>query len=121
MIRALFTFLIFFSGLAFSAEPTPVTKQEIAHLFGYLKDSGCKFNRNGTWYTAEEAVNHLNKKYEYLLKKSLVDSTEDFIKRAATESSMSGKPYLVKCASNSPVQSGFWFKVELAKHRASKR
>ncbi|MDI1301203.1 MAG: DUF5329 domain-containing protein [bacterium] len=118
MIKAIFTLLMLLSGLAFSAEPSPIAKQEIAYLLIYLKDSGCEFNRNGTWYKAEEAANHLNKKYEYLLNKGLVSSTEDFVKRAATESSMSGKPYLVKCASNSPVQSGYWFEAALAKHRA---
>ena len=40
---------------------------------------------------------HLQRKYDYLLKKSLVDTSEQFIQRAASKSSVSGKPYRVKC------------------------
>lgn len=121
MIRALLTVIIFFPVMAFSAEISPVAKQEIKHLLGYMKGSGCEFNRNGTWYNAPEAVNHLNNKYEYLLKKRLISSTEDFIKQAATKSSISGKPYQVRCAPNGPVQSSFWFNTELGKYRAGRR
>lgn len=122
MMRAFFLALLFaLCSPAFAAEPTPEAKQEISSLLNYLKSSGCEFNRNGTWYGAEEAVNHLNKKYDYLLKKGLVSSSEDFIKQAATESSMSSKAYLVKCGAGSPVQSGPWFRAELARLRGGKR
>ncbi|NRR31289.1 DUF5329 domain-containing protein [Oxalobacteraceae bacterium] len=122
MLRTFFFALAFaLSSPAFAAEPTPEAKQEITYLLNYLKSSGCEFNRNGTWYGADEAVNHLNKKYDYLLKKGLLSSTEDFIKQAATESSMSSKPYLVKCGANSPTQSSPWFKAALAKRRTAKQ
>ena len=104
--------------LAFAGEPSPVAKQEIAHLVGYLKDSGCQFGRNGSWYGSGEAVDHINEKYDYLLRKGLVASAEDFIARAASESSISGKPYQVKCGSAEPVQSGPWLRAELARYRA---
>jgi hypothetical protein len=103
--------------LAFAGEPSPTAKQEIAYLINHLKASGCQFNRNGTWYSSAEAVDHLNQKYQYLLKKGLVSSAEDFITRAASESSMSGKPYLVKCGTKPAVKSAPWLRSELIKYR----
>jgi hypothetical protein len=101
-----------------SAEPDATTRQEISQLIDYLATSGCRFNRNGTWYDAPSAVGHIKRKYEYLLKKDLVPNAEAFIARAASESSSSGKPYLVKCGDAPEVQSAAWFREALAKARA---
>ena len=94
-------------------------KQEIAHLFAHLGSSGCEFNRNGTWYPSARAVSHLNRKYEYLLKKGWVRDTEAFIERAATQSSFTGKPYLVRCAGDPPIASAAWLRAELTRYRAA--
>jgi len=66
-------------------------------------------------------VGHINRKYEYLLKKGLVPNTEAFIERAASESSASGKPYLVKCGNQPEVESAAWLREALAKFRAESR
>lgn len=100
-----------------SAAPSPATEREISHLFTYLKSSGCSFNRNGTWYEPAKAAAHLQQKYDYLLKKNLVSSSEDFIIRAATESSISNKPYSVRCGAAAPTPSGLWFRAELERYR----
>lgn len=99
------------------SELTANQKSEIDHLFVYLKSSGCTFNRNDTWYSADEAVDHLQKKYEYLLKKDMITTTESFIERAATESSMSGKAYEVKCPNKPAEPSALWFTRELTEYR----
>lgn len=112
--------LVFASTLAFAAQPTPAATQEIAHLLEFVTHSGCQFNRNGTWYGSAQAADHLNQKYEYLLKRGLVVSAEEFIARAASESSMTARPYLVRCSSDAPVQSGTWLQAELARYRAQK-
>jgi hypothetical protein len=119
-MRRLLLALILVPAFAAAAEPSPATKQEIDHLMTYLKGSGCQFNRNGSWYGPTEAVDHLNQKYRYLVGKDLVSSAEDFIARAASESSFSGKPYLVKCGASAPEQSGVWLRAELAKYRAAR-
>lgn len=114
----LFLFLLLLLyGRCQAADHSAATKQEIAHLFSFLEHSGCQLNRNDSWYSAKEAVAHLNKKYHYLLVKKMISTTESFIEKAASESSVSGKPYLVKCYGNAPVQSAAWFKAELAKYR----
>jgi len=102
---------------ALSSEPDEATKKEISYLINHLASSGCQFNRNGTWYDSSRAVSHLKRKYEYLLKSDLVPNTEAFIERAASESSASGKPYLVKCGNEPEVQSAVWFREALAKFR----
>ncbi|HEY0683482.1 MAG TPA: DUF5329 domain-containing protein [Steroidobacter sp.] len=109
--------LLAMSG-AVSAEPDAKTRQEILHLISHLSASGCRFNRNGTWYDAARAVSHLNRKYEYLSKRDLIPNTEAFIERAASESSVSGKPYLVKCGNAPEVQSAAWFREALQKFRS---
>jgi Family of unknown function (DUF5329) len=108
------------ASVSFAGEP-PATKLEIAHLFSYLlQASGCRFYRNGTWYGSSEAVSHLNKKYQYLLGKGLVASSGAFIEKVASESSMSGRAYRVRCGSNPAVNSADWFGAELEKYRNGK-
>jgi Family of unknown function (DUF5329) len=94
-----------------------VAKKEIDHLIAHLQSSGCEFNRNGSWYDAASAVGHIQRKYAYLLDHNLVPTTEAFIERAASESSMSGKPYLVRCHGQPEVRSGDWFRAELSSYR----
>ncbi len=117
MYRRISVIFMMLLGVSSAVELPEVSKQEIAHLFAYLEKSGCQFNRNGTLYSAEEAVAHLHKKYNYLTKKALLGSTEDFIKGAASSSSISKKPYFVKCGSLSPIESAVWFTTELERHR----
>lgn len=92
------------------AETLPSSaKVEIEYLIAHLGRSGCQFNRNGSWYSAPEAVAHINKKYQYLVGKNQLSTTESFIEKAATESSMSGKSYQVKCENQPVVLSSVWF------------
>jgi hypothetical protein len=115
-ITLLVALTIVFSAQA--AAPSTVPGEEISHLIGVLGSSGCQFNRNGTWYDAARAVSHLERKYAYLLKKDLVPDAEAFIKLAASQSSASGKPYLVKCGSLPEVRSEVWFREALEKFRS---
>ena len=106
----------FFSSTCHAAEP-PATKAEIAHLFTSLETSNCQFNRNGTWHSAKEASAHLATKYKYLQDRDLVQTAEKFIERAATESSLSGKAYQIKCADGVVQPSAPWFQAILLKYR----
>ena len=102
-----------------SEVPDAEARAEIHYLIGQMRDSDCRFNRNGIWYKPERAADHIESKYEKLLKMGLVDSTEQFIERAASESSMSGEPYRVRCGDARPVHSGQWFEAQLMEYRAS--
>lgn len=100
--------------------PAPAVQAEIDHLLDYLSASGCDFNRNGTWYEAKKARQHLEKKQAYLVQHGMIGTAEDFIARAASESSISGEGYLVRCKPAAPVSSRAWFDAELARYRAAR-
>lgn len=112
------TIALVVAASAHGAEPDATAKKEIAHLIDHLATSGCRFNRNGTWHEAPRAVSHLKRKYEYLLDKGLVADADDFIQNAASQSSASGKPYLVKCGNQPETSSAAWFRAALAQFRA---
>lgn len=109
--------LVLFMHHARAAEPA-AAKLEIAHLFTVLEASNCQFYRNGSWHVAKDASLHLQSKYKYLQDKDLVPSAEKFIERAATQSSMSGKAYQIKCADNVVQPSAPWFQAALVKYRS---
>ncbi len=86
-----------------------------------LEASGCEFNRNGIWHTATEARSHLLRKLKYLEDKGMVQSAEQFIELAASGSSRTGEPYLVKCGNADAVQSGKWLASQLQIMRSPAR
>lgn len=110
-----------FAVTASLAAPAPApARAEINALLKALEISGCQFNRNGTWYSATEAKAHLTTKLEYLEDKNMVKSAEDFIKLGASSSSISGKPYLVRCGSTPAVESKLWLQSQLTANRQAK-
>jgi hypothetical protein len=117
----LFLLAIGFAAAGNAASLSPAARAEIDALLSRLEASSCTFNRNGTWYPAAEAKSHLLRKLKYLEDSGAVQSTEQFIERAASSSSTTGQPYLVKCGSGAPVQSGTWLLSQLQVMRASGR
>jgi len=103
-----------------SAEPPLQAQREIAQLIDALGSSGCEFQRNGKWYPAGEARTHLQRKYDYLRKRDLVASAEQFIERAGTQSSMSGKAYAVRCPGQGTMPSAQWLGARLSGLRHAK-
>ena len=90
-------------------------QEEITHLLNYIETSDCIFIRNGSRHDPKEAVKHIEKKYNYLKKR--IKNTEDFIKGAATGSSISGKPYMIIC-NGVEMPTEDWLRIELKKYRA---
>ncbi len=101
-----------------AVEPPARVKGEVEYLIGYVASAGCAFYRNGFWYDAAMAQGHLRDKYDYLVAHDLVNSTEDFIDRAATSSSFSGLAYEVRCRGGAAMPSQRWLRAELARYRA---
>ena len=111
MIRpALAAFALFAAG-ALAAAPGP--RQEVDALLERLAQSGCRFHRNGEWYGAQKAREHLADKFAYLERWSTLESAEQFIEKAASGSSVSGQRYLVQCGKSEPVPSAEWLKAQL--------
>lgn len=94
--------------------------QEVQALLTFVGNSHCTFIRNGADYSATEAQAHLQKKFDYLVRKDRVNSAEEFIERAGSESSMSGKPYKVSCDGKEQL-SGDWLREELERLREAGR
>lgn len=101
-------------AVAWAATPVPpVARSEIDGLLARLEEPGCEFNRNGTWYTGAEAKSHLLRKLQHLEERGAVQTAEQFIELAATSSSASGQPYLVRCRNGAPVASATWLRTRL--------
>lgn len=96
-------------------------RSEIEALFSEMTLAKCAFNRNGTWYEADEATRHLRKKYEYLDGKGALKSAEDFITLAGTKSSQTGKPYLVRCGEEDAQTSSEWLRRQLDAMRSESK
>jgi uncharacterized protein DUF5329 len=106
--------------LAALAQPAPMsarTQAEIRHLFSYISQSGCRFERNGGWADTGAARDHVEMKYQYLRERGMIASAEDFIDKAASRSSLSGKDYLVQCPGSGAISTGGWLRTELDRFR----
>ena len=100
------------------AAPSQDVQAEVSSLLASIEASGCTFYRNGTWHESKAAADHLRVKFDYLAARGLIATTEDFIERAATRSSLSGQPYEVKCGDASAVTSSQWLHDKLAQLRS---
>lgn len=105
---------------ALHAAPTATARAEIELLLADLQSSGCSFERNGDWHDATTAAQHLRRKYEAMVERGMVTTTESFIERGASLSSASGKPYRVRCGEGAPVVSAAqWFDAAVKRRRAA--
>jgi len=104
---------------AAAAPLSPSARTEIDALMSKLEASGCEFNRNGTWHSGTEAKAHLLRKLKYLEDKGMVQSTEQFIELAASGSSVTGQPYLVRCGNGTPIQSATWLLSQMRAMRSA--
>ena len=90
---------------------------EIRHLLKFAEESSCKYERNGKMHTSKKAVEHIQSKHNYY--KDDIKATEDFIRLAATKSTMSGKYYLIHCPGQDVIKSKDWLLQELMAYRKS--
>lgn len=104
---------------AAQAAPSAAAQREIQGLMDALSASSCEFQRNGTWHGRDEARKHLQRKYDYLLKRNLADTAEQFIERAASKSSISGRAYQVRCPGQPVQPAASWFRTKLDALRGS--
>ena len=101
--------------MAAGAAPAAGVQQDVDHLLAFIETSNCSFYRNGTRSDAKAALAHVRMKYDYLAGRDKVASAKDFIELAASQSSLSGKPYQVMCPGSAQVPSRAWLSEELAR------
>lgn len=94
---------------------TNESETEINALLTAVGNSECLFIRNGKTYPPSDAEAHLRMKYRR--GKRYAPTTEKFIERLASGSSMSKKPYLIVCGDEAPVPTGDWFFEQLRAYR----
>ena len=87
---------------------------EIKHLLDFIEGSGCTFIRNGSEHPAPEARSHMEMKYDY--GKGRITKAEQFIAYVASKSSLTGRPYRVRCEGREQPTSE-WLSAELERYR----
>lgn len=102
-------------GLA--AMPAPA-HAEVIELLRALGNSNCEFFRNGSWYDSAKAESHLKRKFDYVERKGLVASADEFIASAGSQSSTSGEIYQVRCQGGPAEPSAQWLIRQLQRIRA---
>lgn len=102
-----------------AAELSSAAVKEITLLLERIETSNCAFMRNGSWYTPAEARKHLQRKLDYMVERRMLGSAEQFISDTASASSLSGKPYMVRCGVSEPMPSAAWLNAELRRIRSS--
>lgn len=100
------------------AHPPPSVHVEVDSLLRAVEHSECEFGRNGTWHDSKAAGEHMRGKYDYLVARDQIRTSEDFIERVGTKSSLSGQPYQVRCKGAAPLASNQWLRSKLALLRA---
>lgn len=100
--------------LFFNISCSAGTREDIATLLQYIEQSKCTFTRNGNQYDSLAARQHIEKKYNYYMKR--ITTAEEFIQYSATKSTLTGKPYKVFC-DEVGMNSSDWLNAELDKIR----
>jgi hypothetical protein len=90
----------------------------VEKLLAILSTSKLTFVRNGSDHTGAEASAHIRSKYERA--RDTIKTPEDFIENAASRSSLTGKPYLVRFADGTTQPLGAWLTEQLAALRAAR-
>ena len=118
--RALLLSLLLWAGSAQAAfaQPPSSVRAEVDGLLSAVEHSACEFARNGTWHDSTAAGAHMRAKYDYLVARDLIRTSEDFIDRVGTKSSLSGQVYQVRCTGAAPLASNQWLRSRLALLRA---
>lgn len=109
------------SPFGVAADLSPSARSEIESLLTRLGASSCEFYRNGSWHASLDAKAHLLKKYDYLLKRGMISSAEEFIALGATKSSISDEPYQVRCPDAVARPSALWLSEALRELREASR
>ena len=113
--------VVVFSILHGSArgEPNGRDGQTIQHLMAYVAESGLTFVRNGRRYSPLEAAEHMDNKYRHFMDE--IRTPEDFILLCATESLLTGEPYLIIDEQGVEMKTSEWLKEELYRYRGHDR
>ena len=104
--------LLLVSTFCSSAFAARAEQERIDALLAAVEGSGCKFERNGSQYSAADGAAHLRMKLASAGDR--VQSAAQFIERIGSSSSQSGRPYRVLCPGQPATTSRQWLEQRLA-------
>jgi hypothetical protein len=108
-----FVILVLFSGLV-SAQNN-IEKQKIEFLISSVENlKGTKFIRNGSEHDGKQAAEHLRMKLQKA--GARVQTADDFIRLCASQSYISGKPYLIRSSDGKTVTAEEYFRKKLKEY-----
>ena len=110
-------------SLASATQPVSASARTPAAEIDALIDrvahaKGVTFIRNGSEHTAAQAAEHLQRKRKAAGKR--ITTSEQFIDKLGTRSSMTGKPYRVRLPDGTEIDSAVWFNSLLRDIRAGR-
>jgi hypothetical protein len=114
----LFTLVLLLCLLPFSARADDEVPVEIDFLLKSIGGSDCTFIRNGEPYDSRAAEDHLRMKYRRA--KRYATSSEKFVERLASKSSLSKKLYYIECDGEEKIPSGDWLMKRLGEYRTAR-
>ena len=92
------------------------TDTEIQFLLTRVSDSGYVFVRNGKDHSAEDAADHMRRKYKHF--EDEIKTPEQFVEFAATKSMMTGRRYRIRFSDGTEMDTADWLLGELAAFRS---
>jgi hypothetical protein len=105
--------------LPFNASADDEVPVEIDFLLNSIGSSNCTFIRNGKSYDSPAAEDHLRMKYRR--GKRYAPTSEKFIERLASKSSLSKKLYFIECEGAAKIPSGDWLMERLVEYRSQSK
>ena len=111
--------LAWLAGAGAAADPLPAEQVRIERLLKAVEaHTELRFVRNGSDYSAAEAVDFLRRKLGSSYGEK-VKTVHDFIEQCATRSSSSGEMYRVKLSDGRLIPAGEFLRLELARIEAA--
>jgi hypothetical protein len=113
ILIAAFVILALFSG-ALSAQDN-IEKKKIEFLISSVENlKGAIFIRNGSEYDGRAAAEHLRMKLKNA--SGRVRTADDFIKLCASQSYITGKPYMIRLSNGRTIKSEEYFREKLKEY-----
>ena len=113
ILVAAFVILTLFS-VAVSAQDN-IEKKKIEFLISSVENlKGAVFIRNGSEYDGKAAAEHLRLKLKNA--GGRVQTAEDFIRLCASQSYITGKPYLIRLSNGKTIKSEEYFREKLKEY-----
>jgi len=110
-----FVILALFSGAVKVSAQDNIEKKKIEFLISSVENvKGVKFIRNGSEHDGKEAAMHLRMKLQTA--GGYVQTVDDFIRLCASNSFITGKPYMIRYADGKSIKSEEYFREKLKEY-----